>query len=100
MTSGNVISTTEYRGYDIDEVEVFTEEDYDEMLDDCFGPVRVGSLEYSASHVLKKVDPIAYRCGFSDYQEYRYISTLDGEEYETEQDAKDAIDAFLAEDEE
>jgi len=34
---------------------------YDAMLDE--GPVRIGALEYSASEVLRKIDPIAYRTG-------------------------------------
>jgi hypothetical protein len=43
------------------------EEMYDEMLDDCEGPVTVCGMTYSASHVLREVDPTAYRCGFNDY---------------------------------
>lgn len=39
---------------------------YDEMLDE-HGEVRIGTLTYSASEVLKAVDPIAYRTGLSDY---------------------------------
>lgn len=48
---------------------IITERDaermYEDMLDEY--PVVIGSLEYSCSHVLQKVDPIAYRCGFLDY---------------------------------
>jgi hypothetical protein len=40
---------------------------YDEMLDDCEGPVNLCGMTYSASHVLREVDPTAYRCGFNDY---------------------------------
>lgn len=47
---------------------------YDEMLDECCDEVRIGSLTYSPSWVLKMVDPIAYRCGFHDW--------LDAEELE------------------
>ena len=43
------------------------EEMYDEMLDDCEGPVELCGMTYSASHVLRVVDPVAYRCGFNDY---------------------------------
>jgi hypothetical protein len=42
-------------------------ERYDSMLDDCHEPYRLGQLEYSASEVLKAVDPVAYRCGFADF---------------------------------
>ena len=40
---------------------------YDEMLDDCEGPVELCGMTYSASQVLRVVDPVAYRCGFNDY---------------------------------
>jgi hypothetical protein len=40
---------------------------YEEMLDDCEGPVELCGITYSASHVLREVDPTAYRCGFNDY---------------------------------
>ena len=40
---------------------------YDEMLDDCEGPVELCGMTYSASQVLREVDPVAYRCGFNDY---------------------------------
>ena len=40
---------------------------YDEMLDEISGDVRIGSLTYRASHVLKSVDPIAYQIGLSEF---------------------------------
>ena len=40
---------------------------YEEMLDDCEGPVELCGMTYSASYVLKEIDPTAYRCGFNDY---------------------------------
>jgi hypothetical protein len=42
-------------------------EEYDDFLDEVSGDVQIGILSYSASQVLKEVDPIAYRCGFSDW---------------------------------
>ena len=46
-----------------DRLEHVTEEMYDDMLDDCHG----NFMGYSASEILKAIDPIAYRCGMSDY---------------------------------
>ena len=43
------------------------EEMYDEMLDDCNDMVRIGTLEYTPSQVLKEVDPIAYREVFLEF---------------------------------
>lgn len=42
-------------------------EDYDALLDDCYPTIKFGDLEYSPSHVLREVDPIAYREGLLDY---------------------------------
>jgi len=68
------------------EVEMYSEDDYDDMLDEVHGEF----MGYSASRILKEVDPIAYRCGFSDYQEYKtvYVCPICGEEHEDEDDAK------------
>jgi len=40
---------------------------FNEMLDDCEGPVELCGMTYSASNVLREIDPVAYRCGFNDY---------------------------------
>lgn len=52
---------------------------YDEMLDELH-TVKIGSLEYSASDVLKKMDPIAYSCGFSDFCDSQYIDLEEEED--------------------
>ena len=44
------------------------EELYDNLLDEIYPMVRIGNLEYMPSEVLRKVDPIAYRCGMNDYE--------------------------------
>ena len=44
-------------------------EQYDEMLDECYGEVRLGSLTFSPSRVLKEMDPVAYRCWFNDWMD-------------------------------
>lgn len=57
--------------YDIDTGEEITEETMEEryvdMLDEVYGEVNIGGLDYLTSRALKDVDPIAYRCGMSDY---------------------------------
>ena len=50
------------------ESEAMTEEQFDELLDESNEPIRIGSLEYLPSQVLKLVDPIAYRVAFNDIQ--------------------------------
>ena len=68
------------------EVEKYSEDDYDDMLDECYGDF----MNYSASQILKEVDPIAYRVGFSDYQEYetKYECPICGEQFDDYDDAK------------
>ena len=44
------------------------EEQYKDMLDDCFGTVNVAGHEYETSRLLKEVDPIAYQVGLNDYE--------------------------------
>ena len=52
------------------DIEKYSEDDYCQSLNDCYGEVRLGSLVWDADYVLRELDPIAYRCGFSDFQEY------------------------------
>ena len=53
------------------------EEMFDEMLDDCYGEIDICGMKWWASTVLKRVDPIAYRCGVSDFE-----SSLEADEEE------------------
>lgn len=95
----------EYKGFTIYENERYDEDSYRELLDDLYGDVEICGLSYSASNALESVDPIAFRCGFSDMQEYYYTAEpTDGtdivgfdesEEFEDECDAINAIDEFL-----
>lgn len=52
------------------------EELYEQMLDECYPEVKIGYLTFSPSRIVKELDPIAYRCGMSDW--------LDSEELEVE----------------
>jgi hypothetical protein len=45
-----------------------TEKDYDEFLDEVYGDVQIAGLKYSTSLALKEIDPVAYRCGFADWE--------------------------------
>ena len=42
-------------------------EAFDEMLDEISEPYKIGDLTFSASDILHKCDPIAYRCAVSDW---------------------------------
>lgn len=49
------------------EIQLQQEEMYDAFLNECIPTVEIGSLKYDPAHVLKNVDPIAYRVGMSDF---------------------------------
>ena len=46
------------------------EERFDEMLDDLYEPITIGFGKYYASDILKNCDPIAYRIGLSEFEDY------------------------------
>lgn len=48
---------------------------YDEMLDDCYGDIDICGLQYNASNALKRVDQVAYSCGFNDWCDANCITT-------------------------
>ena len=51
-----------------DDIErLFDEEDYDSMLNECYGEVKIGGITFYPADILKDCDPTAYRCGYSDY---------------------------------
>jgi hypothetical protein len=43
--------------------------EFDEMLDECYPPYRIGSMTFYASQILYDCDPIAYRIGVSEYED-------------------------------
>lgn len=54
------------------------EQDFDESLDRGYGEF----MSYSASYILKQIDPIAYRCGLLDYVDGLDVTPPD--EWDTE----------------
>jgi hypothetical protein len=70
-------------------------ERYDDMLDECYGDIKICGYEYYASNAFKCVDPIAYACGFSDYESSildDYLE-IDGDYYR-----RDDIDKLMEDD--
>ena len=62
---------------------------FDDMLDESIPEIEIGTLTYSPSHVLKNVDPVAYRCGLNDFVDGMDIE--DSEEYNALQEEIDDI---------
>lgn len=54
---------------DIDNFEyACNDEEFNMHLDECYEEVNICGMTYSASHALKELDLIAYRCAKSDYE--------------------------------
>lgn len=61
-------------------VENVDSDSYDDMLDECYPMIEIGSISLYPSRVLEECDSIAYSCGLSDYADsmrYDYEDTLD-----------------------
>jgi len=54
---------------------------YDELLDECYGEIKIGNITFDPSRVLKELDPIAYDCGLYDYLSDGDFYELDDEFY-------------------
>lgn len=59
---------------------------FDELLDES-GEIEVSSFTYSPSHILKNVDPTAYRCCLNDF-----VDSLDVEDSDEYKDLQEEID--------
>lgn len=58
------------------------EERYRTFLDDTNEVVVVGGLSFTPSRVIEELDPIAFRCGVSDYEDSEGWVEVDGEYYD------------------
>lgn len=63
------------------------EDQFDEYLDESIPEIEIGCLTYSPSHVLKNVDPTAYRCGLNDF-----VDSLDVEDSDEYKELQEEID--------
>lgn len=59
-----------------------TEELYANMLDDCYGEVKIAGHSFSTSRALKELDPTAFRCGEVDYIDSLSLVEINGDYYE------------------
>ena len=63
------------------------EEMYDEMLDETFDSWY---KNYNGAKVLKEVDPIAYNCGYSDFEDSVSDEfVVEGGDYDEEDDEEE-----------
>ena len=45
------------------------EDFYDDLLNECYGEIKLGDLIFSPAEIIKTLDPIAYRCGLADFED-------------------------------
>ncbi len=71
---------------------------YDDMLDECYSLESVGGpfTYMCASKVLEALDPVAYRCGFSDWLDSCEWIEINGSYYES-RDVEKERDEFIDE---
>ena len=65
--------------YDIVDSE-YSEDDYEELLNEIEPIVKIGNLEYEPGRVLKEVDPIAFDIGRSEEVDYMVQEIIYAEE--------------------
>lgn len=61
-------------------VNEYASENYDDLIDESYEPYQIEGTTFNASTILKKCDPVAYRCGQRDYES----SLLEDAQYELE----------------
>ena len=60
------------------------EQEFEELLSETCETVNIGTLEYDPGYVLRNIDPVAFRCGVSDYlADEDQFTEVDGDYYRT-----------------
>ena len=72
----NEVSEDEFRTMLEDNTREDVENNYDNMLDECYEPYQVGVCTFYASQVLKECDPVAYDCGINDFVDSNLSDSL------------------------
>ena len=63
----NELEALQARAYELENNE--NEEEYNEFINDTAGDVEILGMTYQPARVLEEVDPTAYRCGHTDYND-------------------------------
>ena len=66
---------------------------FDASLDESIPEIKIGCLTYPPSHVLKNVDPTAYRCSLNDFVDS--LDVEDSEEYKALQSEIDQLQSDI-----
>ena len=71
------------RAYELENNE--NEDEYNDMLNDVYGDIDIAGMMYNVATILKEVDPTAYRCGHSDFND-SLLSDVNNEIADKEQE--------------
>lgn len=71
---------------------------YEETLNDIYDDVKIGELIFSAGDIVRNLDPVAFRCGVSDWSSEEFEEI--GDVYARKEDYDDAIEALSEEESE
>ena len=55
---------------------------YDDFLDEIYPDCTVAGMNFCTSRAIKELDPIAYRCGMSDWESDEGFVEIDGDYYD------------------
>lgn len=103
----NIDNVSSIRGFDVRNGEVsLSNDEYASHLTEIYGFVSVCGYEYAAGDILESQDPVAFRCGKSDYEsdiqseledqlsreDSSDIEFIDGDEFELSDDDEESDD--------
>ena len=70
------------------------EDQFDNSLDNSIPEIEIGCLTYSPSHVLKNVDPVAYRCSLNNFVDSVFDAS-ETDEYKALQEEIDQLQSDI-----
>lgn len=94
-----------FRNFDVKDGEIsLSNEEYRDYLNDMYGSVTVCGQEFEQGDLLEDADPVAFRCGKSDYEsqiqseledqlskeDSDQIEFIDGDEWELSDDEEES----------
>lgn len=81
LIDDEVVSEKEFDERLEEEVNDYVENNYDDILDECYPSYKMCGIEFYASQILRECDPVAYRCDLVDEQSYKLEEARDELEY-------------------
>lgn len=103
----NIENVSTFRSFDIVNGEVsLSNSEYKDFLNEMYGSVTVCGQEFDQGDLLEDADPVAFRCGKSDYEsqiqseleeqlnreDSSDIEFIDGDEWELSEDDEESDD--------